>query len=138
MNNVPDSHQDILETKGTAFLATIGPKGAPNVTPTWYLWDPDARQLLISTTAGRQKSLNLKRDPRLAVCIADPENPHRYVEMRGPAKTVKPDEGHRVVNALARKYMGLDEFPREMMGEGRVVIRIDPQRVICYGAAKAR
>ncbi len=136
MSKVPDTHRDILEAKGTAFIATLGPKGSPHVTPTWYLWDSSGEQLLVSTLDERQKSRNLKRDPRLAICIADPEDSYRYIEIRGSAKVIEPDDGHRLANSLARKYMGLDEFPQEMIGEGRVVIRVDPERVICYGAPK--
>jgi nitroimidazol reductase NimA-like FMN-containing flavoprotein (pyridoxamine 5'-phosphate oxidase superfamily) len=75
MSKVPDTHRDILEAKGTAFVATLGPRGSPHITPIWYLWDEPKSQLLLSTLAGRQKYLNLKRDSRLAVCIPDPVDP---------------------------------------------------------------
>jgi PPOX class probable F420-dependent enzyme len=136
MSKVPDTHRDILEAKGTAFMATLGPKGSPHITPTWYLWDGPNEQLLVSTLAGRQKYRNLKRDSRLAVCIADPEDSYRYIEIRGSVTAIDPDDDHRVANGMAKKYMGLDELPQEMMGEGRVVIRVDPRRVIAYGASK--
>lgn len=132
MSKVPETHRDILEAKGTSFLATTGPKGAPQITPTWYEWDSPNEQLLVSTLAGRQKYRNLERDPRLAVCIVDPENPYRYVEIRGSA-TIEPDDDHRLANALARKYMNLEALPQEMLGEGRVVIRVSPQKFLCYG-----
>jgi PPOX class probable F420-dependent enzyme len=88
--------------------------------------------LLVSTLAGRQKYRNLQRNPRLAACIVDPENPYRYIEIRGTAK-IEPDDDHRLANSLAKRYMNLDELPSEMMGEGRVVIRVDPEHVVCYG-----
>jgi PPOX class probable F420-dependent enzyme len=133
MSKVPDTHRDILEANGTAFLATTGPEGAPQITPTWYQWDSSNEQLLVSTLAGRQKYRNLQQDPRLAVCIVAPEDPYRYVEIRGSAK-IEADEDHRLANALAKKYMNLEELPAEMMGEGRVVIRVSPQKFVCYGA----
>ena len=132
MSKVPDTHRDILKAKGTAFMATIGPKRSPQITPTWYLWDSGNEQLLISTLAERQKYRNLKRDPRLAVCIVDPENSYRYIEVRGTART-EPDDDHRLANSLAGKYMDLEELPPEMVGNGRVVIRVDPEHVVCYG-----
>lgn len=133
MSKVPDTHRDLLEAKGTAFLATTGPKGAPQITPTWYQWDSSSNQLLVSTLAGRQKHRNLLQDPRLAACIVGPEDPYRYVEIRGSAR-IEPDEDHRLANALAKKYMNLEELPQEMLGEGRVVIRVIPEKVVCYGA----
>jgi hypothetical protein len=62
--------------------------------------------------------------------------PYRYIEIRGAANPIDSDDDHRIANGMARKYMGLDELPPEMMGEGRVVIRVNPRRVITYGAAK--
>jgi hypothetical protein len=47
---VPVSHRDLLDATGLAFLATTGPHGAPQVSPTWHLWDNMAQQLLISLT----------------------------------------------------------------------------------------
>ena len=132
MGKVPDTHRDILEANGTAFIATTGPKGAPHISPTWYQWDSPNEQLLVSTLAGRQKYRNLQKDPRLAVCIIDPENSYRYVEIRGTAK-IEPDEDHRLANALAMKYMNLEALPPEILGEGRVVIRVSPQKLVCYG-----
>ncbi len=133
MSKVPDTHRDILEANGTAFIATTGPKGSPQITPTWYLWDSPAEQLLVSTLAGRQKHRNMQREPRIAVCIPDPGDPYRYIEIRGSA-AIEPDEDHRLANSLAQKYMNLEELPREMAGEGRVVIRVGPEHIVCYGA----
>lgn len=133
MSKVPDTHRDILEANGTAFVATTGPKGNPHITPTWYQWDSSSEQLLVSTLAGRQKYRNLQQDPHLAVCIVDPENPYRYIEIRGSAQ-IEPDDDHRLANALAKKYMNLEELPPEMMGKGRVVIRVSPHKFVCYGA----
>jgi PPOX class probable F420-dependent enzyme len=132
MTSIPDTHHDILEAKGTAYLATVGPRRTPQITPTWYQWDAAGGQLLVSTLSGRQKHRNLQRNPRLAVCITDPGNPYRYIEIRGTALS-EPDEDHRLANSLAKKYMDLEELPQEMMGEGRVVIRINPEHVVCYG-----
>jgi PPOX class probable F420-dependent enzyme len=132
-SKVPDTHRDILQANGTAFIATTGPKGAPHITPTWYEWDSANEQLLVSTLAGRQKYRNLQQDPRLAVCIVGPQDPYRYIEIRGSAE-VEPDEDDGLANALAKKYMNLEQLPPEMAGEGRVVIRVTPRKVVCYGA----
>ncbi|MGH7881657.1 MAG: PPOX class F420-dependent oxidoreductase [Candidatus Dormibacteraceae bacterium] len=129
---VRESHRDILEARGLAYIATIGPKQSPQVSPTWYLWDGEKQQLLISLTTNRQKYHNLKREPRLAICLMDPENPYRYIEMRGSVESIEADENHRLINALAKKYLGKDEFPEYVQGEVRVVVRIASERVICF------
>ena len=53
-------------------------------------------------------------------------------------KQIEPDEDHRLANALARKYMNLEALPQEMLGEGRVVIRVTPQALRTSGPAGSR
>lgn len=129
---VPDSHRDLLDAKGFAFLATIGPDAVPQVNPTWYLWDHAAQQLLISLTTRRQKYRNLRRDPRIAVCIPDSANPYRYLELRGTVSSIETDENRRLINALTKKYVGLDEHTLDAPDDVRVVVRITPRQVRCF------
>ena len=122
MSKVPDTHRDILEANGTAFIATTGPKGSPQITPTWYLWDSpqsscSSHRLRL---AGRQKHRNMQREPRIRRCVSPTPDSYRYIEIRGSA-AMRPDEDHRLANSLAQKYMNLEELPREMAGEGRVI-----------------
>jgi PPOX class probable F420-dependent enzyme len=81
---IPESHRDILEKKGYAHVATLGPHGEPESNPVWYGWDGEA--LKFSNTKGRQKYRNLRRNPHIAVSITDPDNPYRYLEIRGIAE----------------------------------------------------
>jgi PPOX class probable F420-dependent enzyme len=131
--SVPDSHADLLEATGFAFLATMGPEGEPQVSPTWYLWDADAGQLLVSLTTGRQKYRNLRRDPRVAVCIPDPADPYRHLELRGRVGTVEPDEGRRFINRLTKRYVGVDEHTRDRPDDVRVIVRIRPESARGFG-----
>jgi PPOX class probable F420-dependent enzyme len=78
---VPTSYEDLLTTPALAHVATIGPDGAPQVTPVWFDWD--GARLLLALAPDRQKMRNLRRDPRLAVSIVDPANAYRYLEIRG-------------------------------------------------------
>lgn len=79
----PESHRDLLEGRRFAHLATNGLDGTPHSTPMWYRWD--GAHLLLSTLTSRQKYRNLRRDPRVAVSILDPEYPYRYLQIRGIA-----------------------------------------------------
>src|SRR5262249_6886308 len=78
---LPDSHLDLFKKKAFANLATLMPQGSPQVTPVWV--DYDGRYVVINTAEGRQKDKNLARDGRVALSIMDPENPYRYLEIRG-------------------------------------------------------
>src|SRR4051794_24449657 len=78
---VPESHLDILEKRSFAHVATVGSDGAPQVSVVWFDWD--GTRLSFSTIRGRQKFRNLERDPRIAMTITDPDDPYRYVELRG-------------------------------------------------------
>ncbi len=76
MGAIPDSHRDILEHGGLGFVATIGPKGEPQNNPVWVVWDGE--HLKFSLHKRRQKYRNLRRDPRIAIAMADPDNRRRY------------------------------------------------------------
>src|SRR2546422_5418541 len=78
---IPDSHLDLFRKKAFAHLATLMPGGQPQVTPVWV--DYDGRHVVINTAEGRQKDKNLQRDGRVALSIMDPDNPYRYLEVRG-------------------------------------------------------
>lgn len=99
-----------------AYVATTGPQQAPHVSPTWYLWDAANRHLLISLTTGRQKYRNMRRDPHVAVCIPDPQNPYRHIEIRGIAEGIEPDADHRLINALAKRYLDETNTPHTCRG----------------------
>lgn len=130
---IPGSHRELLDAKRFAFIATIGPRAAPHVSPTWYLWDADTGQLLISLTTDRQKYRNLQRKPHVAVCISDPADPYRYLELRGKVDVFDLDENRNLINTLTKKYVGLDEHTRDQPSDVRVVVRISADYARCFG-----
>jgi PPOX class probable F420-dependent enzyme len=130
---VPSSHVDILESKGFAFVATITRHHCPNVSPTWYLWDSDRQQLLISLTDHRQKYRNLLRNPNVAVCVPDPTNPYRYIELRGRVESIQGDVDHWLIDTLARKYVNQEKFSHDPSDGDRLVVRIAPDYARCFG-----
>jgi PPOX class probable F420-dependent enzyme len=119
----------MLLGKNFAFLATINRDGSPHVTPTWV--DTDGSYVLINTALGRVKVKNIRRDPRVAVAIADQTNPERYTMIRGRVvrETVgKAAEDH--INKLARKYTGAERFVRQSPTQRRVILSIRPDHVV--------
>lgn len=127
---IPDSHRDLLDATSIAHLASIGPDGEPQSHPVWYA-HRDGR-ILISTTTSRQKYRNVERDPRVAVSILDPDDPYRYLEVRGRAE-IERDEDKSFIDELADKYLGADEYPDKRDHAERVIFVIEPEHAATMG-----
>lgn len=130
---IPDTHADLLdwETKAFAHFATLGPDGGPQNNPVWFDWDGEV--ILTSQTLDRQKYANLQRDGRVALSIMDPENPYRYLEIRGTVEAFEPDPQLELIDRLAQKYLGEDTYPWGSPDDERVIIRIRPERTTTMG-----
>jgi PPOX class probable F420-dependent enzyme len=133
MKSIPESHQDLLkdETKAFAYLATLMPDGSPQVTPVWF--NTDGEHILINTAQGRIKDRNMRARPRVAMCIADPGDPYRYLQIRGKVDefTIEGADAH--IEALAGKYTGTYKYMFGKTGEKRVTYKILPRKVDAHG-----
>ncbi|MEU4342298.1 PPOX class F420-dependent oxidoreductase [Nocardia sp. NPDC023852] len=128
---ISGSHTDILGKKGFAHLASLGPDGEPQSHPVWFDFDAAHGQLLVSTGTDRQKYRNIQRDPRVSVSILDPDDPYRYLEVRGRVVEIEPDPGKTFLDQLARKYLELDTYPYEQRRNvERVILHIQPDHVV--------
>jgi PPOX class probable F420-dependent enzyme len=128
---IPESYEDLLKSAALAHVATIGPKGEPQNNPVWFDWDGE--NLKFSQTKARQKYRNLNRDPRVALSIVDPENPYRYLEVRGEVVEVEEDPDLKFINSMAKKYLGQDKYPYHQPGDERVVIHVRPRHTTGMG-----
>jgi PPOX class probable F420-dependent enzyme len=124
---IPESHLDLFKKKAFAHLATLMPSGQPQVTPVWV--DYDGRHVLINTAAGRQKDKNLQRDGRVALSIIDPDNPYRYLEVRGHVAERSGDGAEQHIDAMAMKYLGKEKYPFRQPGEVRTLYKIEPDHI---------
>ena len=124
---IPESHLDLFKKKAFAHLATLMPGGQPQVTPVWV--DYDGRHVLVNTAAGRQKDKNLQRDGRVALSIIDPDNPYRYLEVRGRVVERSGDGADQQIDAMAMKYLGKEKYPFRQPGEVRTLYKIEPEHV---------
>lgn len=131
MPTLPDSHRDLLSKKAFAALATVGQNGTPQVTPVWF--DDDGRHIRFNTAKGRVKDKNLRRNPVVALSIQDPDNPYRYVQVKGRVAEVTEDGADAHIDALAKKYLGRDKYPHRQPGEVRVIYKVLPERVQVMG-----
>jgi len=124
---IPDSHLDLFTKKAFAHLVTLMPSGQPQVTPVWV--DYDGRHVLINTAEGRQKDKNLQRDPRVAFSMLDPDNPYKYLEVRGRVAERSHNGADQHIDAMAKKYLGKEKYPFRRPNEVRVIYRIEPEHV---------
>lgn len=122
---IPHEYLDLFEKPAFGHLATLMTDGSPQVTPVWI--DYDGAHLLINTARGRLKDRNMQRYPQVAVDILDPDNPYRYVAVRGTVVEVIEDDHNAHINALTQRYLGYDKFPWFRAGQVRVIykVRID-------------
>ncbi|HEX3371636.1 MAG TPA: PPOX class F420-dependent oxidoreductase [Candidatus Acidoferrales bacterium] len=129
---LPDKYADLLRNK-KAFgnLGTLNSDGSPQVTPVWV--DYDGKHVRVNSARGRLKDKNIARDPRVSLSIQDPENPYRYLEIRGKVveATEKGADDH--INSLAKKYLGKDVYPFRQPGEKRVIYKIEPHKFSAMG-----
>jgi len=121
---IPPEFLGLLDSQAFAFVATLGKTGEPQVSPVWFLWDGE--QVNISLAEGQQRFLTLTRDSRIAVAIAHPADPYRYLDIRGTV-TLEPDVDGAVFNAVSRKYTG-GEFSLEPPETVRYVARVSVER----------
>jgi len=128
---IPAGFRDLLSKKAFAHLATLTPGGAPQVTPVWF--DAVDGHVRVNSAKGRFKDKNMRRDPRVALSIQDPENAYRYLEIRGRVVEITETGAEAHIDALAKKYLGLDTYPNRKPGEVRVIYRIAPERFSTMG-----
>ncbi len=87
---LPASHADLLERPTFAHLATVAPDGSPHSSVMWFVWDGEV--LRFTHTTSRQKYTNIAHEPRIAISIADPDDPYRSLEVRGIVEKIEPDD----------------------------------------------
>lgn len=129
MNNIPEKFHDLLtdEKKAFVYLATSMADGTPQVTPVWF--NTDGRHILINSAAGRIKDKNMRARPTVALCIADPADPYRYVQVQGRVIEVTTKGADTHIDALAFKYLGKEKYPYRKPNEQRVTYKIQPLKI---------
>jgi PPOX class probable F420-dependent enzyme len=129
--SIPDKYRDLFTKRAFASLATLMPDGSPQVTPVWV--DLEGDLVLVNTARGRQKDKNMRRDPRVAMAVIDPENPYRYLEIRGRIAEITEEGADPHIDKMAKKYLGADKYPYRQPSETRVIFKIQPERVNTMG-----
>lgn len=122
---IPDQYLDLLQQKkALANLATVMPDGSPQVTPVWF--DYAGGLVRVNSAKGRVKVRNMSEGARVALAIVDPENPYRYIQIRGRVARVTEQGASEHIDSLSKKYLGKDKYPFGQPGEVRVTFEIEP------------
>ena len=130
-NLIPENFRDLLEKKAFGQLATLMPDGTPQVTPVWL--DFDGTHVRVNSAKGRLKDKNMRRNPNVAISLQDPDNPYRYLAVRGKVVDITEKGADDHIDSLAKKYLGKDKYPLRGSGEVRVIYKIQPERVSTMG-----
>jgi PPOX class probable F420-dependent enzyme len=119
--------EELLRDRNFAAVATMRPDGRPHVVPVWV--DVEHGQAVLNTAEGRAWPRHLERDPRVTLTVQNLDNPYEYVEIRGRVAERTTEGAREHIDALARKYLGVDTYPDHRPGEQRVIIRVEPEYV---------
>jgi PPOX class probable F420-dependent enzyme len=109
-------------------IATLMADGSPHLTPVWI--DCDDNRVLVNTAEGRQKLVNVRRDPRVAVSVFSFENPYEMVSIQGRVVETTQEGADQHIDKMAKKYLGQEKYPFRRPGEQRVIIKIEPEHIV--------
>jgi PPOX class probable F420-dependent enzyme len=133
MNKIPESHLDLLadEKRAFAFLGTLMTDGRPQVTPVWF--NTSENLILINSAKGRVKDKNMRARPNVTLCISDPTNPYRYLQISGQVVEITEAGADAHIDALSNKYTGNPRYQNRQPGMIRVIYKIEPEKVDPHG-----
>ena len=134
MASIPETHVDLLAGPYYAIFSTVSPESEPENSIVWASWDGE--YVLINTVVGRRKDDNIRQNPNVAVCVLDPEDPYRWIDVRGVVAEIVPDTDYANINAHAKLYQGVDDYyggvaDASLRGkQERVIYHIRPEHVV--------
>ena len=129
---IPDSHLDLLTQPLPVSVVTLMPDGTPQASVVWRLWE--APYILVSSPKLTQKTRNVRRDPRITFLMIDPQNPFRFLEIRGMVTEVRLDTDYAFLERITQFYENRPYYggmePIENKGkEDHMIFQVAPQKV---------
>jgi PPOX class probable F420-dependent enzyme len=131
--NIPESHLNLLTGPNFAVLVTMMPDGQPQSSIVWT--DYDGKNLLLTTILERQKSRNMRDNPKVTLLVIDPKDVSRWIEIRGKVAEISEENAEALADKLTQIYTGKQKFygdiyPVEKRHEQtRVIVKIEPVKV---------
>lgn len=118
----------LLKEKHIAQLVTLMKDGSPHIAPLWI--DTDGENILLNTEEGRVKTANMRRDPRVAISVFDPENAYtRVLNVRGTVTEITTESAREHIDDLAEKYTGSRPYAMHNPDKDRLLVKIRPDHV---------
>ena len=127
---VPESHQDLLTSNVYVQLATHMNNDVIQVNPVWCSFDGE--KVWVNSALGRVKDKNMRANPNVTVIAMDPQNPYRWLEVRGLVDEITQNGADEHIDDMAEVYLNQRPYPFRQEGEVRVIYKITPQRVIAF------
>ena len=122
----------LTEQVRTAKLATVRKDGRPHVLPIWF--DLDEDMLVFTTGQTTIKAANIRRDPRVCLCVDDETPPFAYIMIEGTAiMTADRDALLHWAKRIGGRYMGAElaeAYGKRNAVEGELLVRVTPARVV--------
>lgn len=113
----------LIDGKNLASVATLMPSGAPQVAPVWV--DREGDIVILNAAESRQRTKNLKKDPRVAISIYDQNNLYSNVSIRGKAVEITQKGAEEHIDKMNMKYHGTPKYPYHNPKDPRVIIRVE-------------
>ena len=124
----------MLDRARTAVLATVRADGRPHVAPIWFDLDDD--KLMFMTGENTVKARNMRRDPRVSLCVDEEEPPFHFVTIEGTSELSAGDTDLLYwATRIGGRYMGpyrADEYGRRNAVEGELLVRVAPHKIIAH------
>lgn len=124
---LPEDLREVLDARSFAHLTTLDPDGFPQASAMWVMRDGD--RIVFNTQQGRRKWRNMRNDPRVAVSISPQDEPYRNYSIQGRVVEMRTADGKEIIDRLAHKYLGVDEYEWLRPGDVRVTVIVEPTRI---------
>ena len=132
--SIPEDYKHLLEEPVFVTIVTLMPDGQPQASVVWCSYD--GTHIWVNSADGRQKNKNMERDPRVTVVAIDPDNPYRYLEVRGMVEEITAEGSIDHINSLSLAYRGQEDYyknmPEKRGVETRTIYKITPVHVVAH------
>ena len=137
MRNMTESEVRTFMGTGskTGKLATVRADGRPHVVPVWFTFDGATGDAVFMTWHASVKAANMRRDPRVSICVDDERFPFAWARLDGSASLSDEDLVHWATESC-RRYVGdarAAEFGARNGVPGELVVRVRPSHLIGRG-----
>lgn len=134
---IPDTHKGLVELPIVATLATMMPNGQPQTTVIWRKYNGETIDFI--TSRGTQKEKNIQANPQVSLMTIDPQNPYRYLEIRGEINELIEAGAGDLLDEITLYYTGKQHYYGDVVPADQkdvdvdLICKIRPTKVIAKG-----